>query len=224
MTKKFHIYETVSTVYGHGYIAGIRENDYVVKLVNWALAQGQSPTLYLQEEAIRAIPGALPGCTVETTFGTCRVESIRGTDGVHIVRPVNWKLANEKPATCYLQSDMLKFGLKAGFLEGDEVMTVYGQGFVDKVREHDIVVKLRHWKLAQGQSPTLYLHPSAAVKIPGVTIGNCLKTVWGVVRVLSIRRDGQHLCEAVHWTLADGRPPRFYLAPESFAQLSLKPV
>ena len=110
------------------------------------------------------------------------------------------------------------------FLEGDEVMTVYGQGYVEKVRERDLVVKLRHWKLAQGQSPTLYLHPSAAVKIPGVAIGNCLKTVWGVVRVLSIRRDGQHLCEAVHWTLADGRPPRFYLAPESFALLSLKPM
>ncbi len=33
--RKFHIYQTVSTTYGHGYIAGIRENDYVVKLINW---------------------------------------------------------------------------------------------------------------------------------------------------------------------------------------------
>ena len=49
----FTIFESVNTVYGAGYVAEIRENDYVVKLANWALAQGQSPTLYLGAEALR---------------------------------------------------------------------------------------------------------------------------------------------------------------------------
>ena len=49
----FTIFESVNTVYGPGYVAEIREKDYVVKLANWALAQGQSPTLYLGAEALR---------------------------------------------------------------------------------------------------------------------------------------------------------------------------
>ena len=49
----FKIFDTVSTVYGHGYVSAIRDDCYVVHLVNWALAQGQSPTLYLQEDAMK---------------------------------------------------------------------------------------------------------------------------------------------------------------------------
>jgi hypothetical protein len=48
----FKIYDLVNTVYGTGYIANIREDCYVVLLTHWKLAQGQSPTLYLQEEAL----------------------------------------------------------------------------------------------------------------------------------------------------------------------------
>jgi hypothetical protein len=37
-----------------GYIANIRDDGcHVVYLTNWALAQGQSPTLFLREEALR---------------------------------------------------------------------------------------------------------------------------------------------------------------------------
>jgi hypothetical protein len=52
---EFNIFQVVNTVYGTGYIAAIREDrgDYVVKLTNWKLAQGQSPTLYLQKEALK---------------------------------------------------------------------------------------------------------------------------------------------------------------------------
>lgn len=119
----------------------------------------------------------------------------------------------------------MKLAQSPGLNEGDEVMTVYGQGYIHKKREQegDLVVLLRDWKLAQGQSPTCYLQPSACVKIPGLKIGATAKTVWGLVRVLDIRRDGTHVCDAVHWQLADGKPPRLFLAPEAFALLSLKP-
>ena len=57
--SKFKIFENVSTVYGPGYIFAIRPDCYVVRLGNWQLAQGQSPTCYLQEESLTSIPGAL---------------------------------------------------------------------------------------------------------------------------------------------------------------------
>lgn len=156
-------------------------------------------------------------------YGHAQIQQIRATDNVHIARPVNWKLANNTAATLYLQPDGVKLAQTAGFEEGDEVMTVYGQGFVESKREKDLVVKLRNWALAQGQSPTCYLHPSSCVKIPGLRTGDVAKTVWGLVKLLEVRRDGVHVCTAIHWTLAHGKPPTLYLAPEAFALLSIKP-
>ncbi len=170
----------------------------------------------------RLIPGAFPGTTVSTTYGFSNVESIRG-DGVHIARPINWKLANNSCATLYLQADNVKLSQASGFEEGDEVMTVYGRGFISLKRDSDYVVKLHHWKLAQGQSPTLYLQASSLVKIPKLVAGLVAKTVWGLVRVVDIRRDGTFVCKAIHWKLADGESPTLFLAPEAFALLSLKP-
>ena len=214
----------MNTVYGAGYIQEVRSTDYVVRLVAWQLAQGQSPTLYLQEEALVAIPGAFPGVCVKTVYGPSRVEKIRA-DNIHIAKPVNWKLANASSATLFLQPDAVELVHTAGFDEGDEVMTVYGQGFIESKREKekDYVVKLRNWALAQGQSPTCYLAKDALVKIPGLEVGKVAKTVWGLVRVLQIKRDGQHVCEALHWSLANGEKPTLYLAPEAFALLSIKP-
>mmetsp|Transcript_5643 Transcript_5643/g.5843 ORF Transcript_5643/g.5843 Transcript_5643/m.5843 type:complete len:227 (-) Transcript_5643:43-723(-) len=218
----FAIFDTVSTVYGPGFVAAVREDCYVVKLGNWQLAQGQSPTLYLQEDAMKRICGAFPGAMVSTGYGPARVQSIRG-DGMHIAKPINWKLANNTIATFYLNADAVNLTFTAGLNEGDEVMTVYGQGYIERVRESDVVVKLRNWALAQGQSPTLYVSPSTCIKVPGIRVGTAVKTVWGMVRVLAIHRDGKHVCEALHWNLANQKPPTLYLAPEAFALLSLKP-
>jgi len=147
--KKYKVFETVNTVYGPGYIQEIRSTDYVVRLAGWRLAQGQSPTLYLQEEALYPIPGAFPGCCVKTTYGPARMISIRA-DNIHVAKPINWKLANASCATLYLQPDAVELIHTPGFEEGDEVMTVYGQGYIESKRANDYVVKLRHWALAQG--------------------------------------------------------------------------
>ena len=53
LSLAFKIYDLVNTVYGTGYVAAIRETDYMVLLTHWKLAQGQSPTLYLEEKAMR---------------------------------------------------------------------------------------------------------------------------------------------------------------------------
>ena len=50
----FSVNDRVTTVYGTGKVDEIRESDgvYIVTLYNWALADGKSPTLYLQGEAL----------------------------------------------------------------------------------------------------------------------------------------------------------------------------
>lgn len=180
---------------------------------------------------MKSIIGAFPGTVVSTTYGPAQIKQIRG-DGVHIAIPVNWKLADYSSTqpTLYLnpackgdKEKKMALTYTKGFNEGDEVMTVHGQGYVESKRQSDLVIKLRDWKLAQGQSPTCNLAPAACIKIPGLTIGAAAKTVWGMVRVLNIQRDGTHVCEALHWVMADGKPPKFYLAPEAFALMSLKP-
>ena len=52
-------------------------------------------------------------------------------------------------------------GQQSALVAGQKVRTVYGNGYIERVRDHDVVVKLFDWKLAQGQSPTLYLAPEA---------------------------------------------------------------
>ena len=39
------------------------------------------------------IPGAYTGTTVATVYGPSRIQAVRA-DGVHVARPLNWKLAN----------------------------------------------------------------------------------------------------------------------------------
>ena len=77
------IHQSVNTCYGPGYIVLIRNDCYIVKLANWALAQGQSPTLYLQKSTVSPIPGAYPGTTVSTVYGPAQLKSIRA-DNTHI--------------------------------------------------------------------------------------------------------------------------------------------
>ena len=54
-------------------------------------------------------------------------------------------------------------------------------------------------------------------------VGSVAKTLYGMVKILQINRDGMHQCVALHWNLANNKPPILYLAPEAFALLSLKP-
>lgn len=220
--KKFTQFQTVSCAYGTGYIAEVRDDCYVVLLTNWALAQGQSPTLYLQEAGLTAIPGAFPGTTVKTPYGLCYVESIR-SNGTHVCRPINWKLANTSIPTLYLQPNQVFLTQSSGFTPGDEVMTCYGRGFVKHRTEVGLVVLLNNWKLAQGQSPTCHLEEKSCVKVNRLDVGSIAKTCWGLVKILEHRRDGTYVCQAMHWTLADGSAARLYLAPEAFALMSLKP-
>ena len=75
-----------------GKITEKRKNDYIVLLDFWALAQGQSPTCYLGEEALEPYKDPV-GTVVKTFAGPCKVLEVRKADQVFICEPVEWKLA-----------------------------------------------------------------------------------------------------------------------------------
>lgn len=100
--------DSVSTAYGCGFVEEVRDNDYVVRLKCWNLAQGQSPTLYLTEDGITPLrSNAFPGTTVETFCGPATITQIRGT--TFVAQPTAWKLAEYSPDIfLYLNADSVK--------------------------------------------------------------------------------------------------------------------
>ena len=100
------------------------------------------------------------GDSVSTVWGSGKVQSFRESDGLYVVLLDDWKLAQGQSPTLYLGADSMK-EIKSidVFVEGDAVNTVWGTGKVQQFRESDnmFIVLLDNWKLAQGQSPTLYL-------------------------------------------------------------------
>jgi hypothetical protein len=87
----------VNTAWGCGYIEQVRATDYVVRLKVWQLAQGQSPTLHLQGEALTPIPqGCYPGAQVNTFCGPATVLKVR-PDTVIKCKPTVWQLASYSP-------------------------------------------------------------------------------------------------------------------------------
>jgi hypothetical protein len=125
----------------------------------------------LQEEALTKIPGAFPGAIVASPQGTAKVLAIK-SDGTYVAQPIKSKTpASKTVPEVVLKPYEIKLVYPKGFEEGDEVITVYGQGYVEKKRDTDVVVKLNDWALAQGQSPTCHLQPAACVKVPGLKVG-----------------------------------------------------
>ena len=157
----FQAGDAVHTVWGDGKVQSCRAEDglYIVLLDNWKLAQGQSPTLYLGADSMRKSAAIFnSGEAVRTVWGNGTVQSYRATDGLYIVLLDNWKLAQGQSPTLYLGFDsMTKITLE--IQAGDAVHTVWGDGKVQSCRAEDglYIVLLDNWKLAQGQSPTLYL-------------------------------------------------------------------
>lgn len=107
-----------------------------MKLFHWKLAQGQSPTCYLNADAIK--PLFTVGQAVKTIYGRGYIESIRLQSGDYVVKLDHWKLAQKQSPTLYLAHD----SIQPLFSVFEKVKTVYGQGFVQAVREKDFVVKV----------------------------------------------------------------------------------
>jgi hypothetical protein len=162
--------DAVDTVWGSGRVQSYRASDglYIVLLDHWKLAQGQSPTLYLGADSMKKAANVFnAGDSVSTVWGVGKVQSRRASDGLYVVLLDEWKLAQGQSPTLYLGAESMTLSTVAPlFQTGDSVDTVWGAGKVQKFRESDglYVVLLDHWKLAQGQSPTLYLGPDSMTK------------------------------------------------------------
>ena len=96
----------VTCAFGTGKIEEYRSADkiYVIKLFNWQLAQGQSPTLYLNDSSFTVIdkPVFSVGESVTCAFGTGKIEEYRSADKIYVIKLFNWQLAQGQSPTLYL--------------------------------------------------------------------------------------------------------------------------
>jgi hypothetical protein len=102
------------------------------------------------------------GLSVETPYGHGVLKNVRESDGLYIVEPKTWKLANNKPPIFYLNPKDVKQILNVG----DYVQSIFGKGIIQGIRDDCIfVVTLFNWKLANDKSPTLFLNESSLTRI-----------------------------------------------------------
>lgn len=75
------------------------------------------------------------------------------------VQPTTWVMARETKPTFFMNPK----DVKPLYVIGSEVSLTYGDGVITGFRESDCMylIELSNWKLAQGQSPSLYLQESA---------------------------------------------------------------
>lgn len=136
------------------------------------------------------------------------IHAVRKED--YVVKLFGWKLAQGQSPTCHLAPE----AIKPLFVVGQEVKTIYGRGYIESVRldKGDYVVKLFGWKLAQKQSPTLYLaHDSIQALF---SVYEPVSTVYGKGFVQSVRAK-DFVVKLDGWKLADGKSPTLYLAGDS---------
>jgi hypothetical protein len=120
----FKVNDPVKTAYGTGKIDAIREEDgvYIVTLDCWALAQGQSPTLYLQGETLapREAQGKFSvGDCVKSMYGVAIVTEIRSETSIVAV-PTSWVLANNKPPVFFLNPNCCELVTSEGATGAEE--------------------------------------------------------------------------------------------------------
>jgi hypothetical protein len=82
---------------------------YLVLLDNWALAQGQSPSCYLNMEAMEPYKSPV-GTVVSTFMGPCKLLEIRN-GMTYVVEPTSWKLADYSSTQVkgFLNKESIKF-------------------------------------------------------------------------------------------------------------------
>ena len=155
------------------------------------------------------------GELVSTPYGTGKVLDIRG---VHtVIEPLTWRMDRDQKPTFFINSTDAAPLYKVG----DLVSTVYGDGRIESIRENDAVyvILLDHWKLAQGQSPTLYLQGQSLSRrvsksLKGLSVATKVITPYGNGVITSIREaDNIVVVCPDNWIMADGKPPRFFMNP-----------
>jgi hypothetical protein len=96
----------VTTPYGEGVVKGVRETDgmILVEPTTWRLTNSKPPKFYLNPKDVKPVVDV--GDKVSSIFGNGVVEKIRD-DGIYVVTLFNWKLANNKSPTLYMNASSL---------------------------------------------------------------------------------------------------------------------
>lgn len=104
---------------------------------------------------------------VETPYGKAIYLGPSQNPDIIKVQPTGWTMARDTKPTFYMNPK----DVRATFTVGSTVFLTYGEGVITEFREIDsmYLIKLSDWKLAQGQSPSLYLQESALSLIPLVS-------------------------------------------------------
>ena len=163
------------------------------------------------------------GQLVSSPYGTGKVLALRES---HLVLdPLTWKMDRNQKPTFYIQyKDATPL-----FSIGDQVTTFQGDGYIDSIRTEDAmyIVYLDNWKLAQGQSPTLYLQGEALSRrvnphLTGLAVAMKVHTPYGNGVITSIRdSDSMVIVRPDNWIMADGKPPQFFMNPSQVASLAM---
>ena len=118
MTSDMFVDQLVSTPYGDGHVIQILDNKVVVQPLTWTMARNQRPTFYMNASDVQPLFSV--GSQVQTVFGRGIIVDFRKVDRMYVVKLDNWKLADNKSPTLYLnQSSFTK--LKTDALVRGEV-------------------------------------------------------------------------------------------------------
>jgi len=102
MTTDMFVGQMVSTPYGDGLILQIIDDKVVVQPITWIMAQNQRPTFYMNSKDVRPLFNV--GSTVQSVYGRGAITAFRESDRMYVITLDNWKLADGKSPTLYLNS------------------------------------------------------------------------------------------------------------------------
>ncbi|RYH22598.1 hypothetical protein EON65_18980 [archaeon] len=117
--------QKVVTPYGVGRIVVLREKDVVVEPLDWKLADGKTPTFYMNPKDVKA--SLLVSDPVETTFGKGTITDYDGSRNIYTVVLNNWTLANGKSPTLYLNDDSVKKIINTPAQKSELILTKVAQ-------------------------------------------------------------------------------------------------
>lgn len=103
--------DAFKTVYGTAIVKSTRAVDGIceARLDNWFLANGAIPKIYLPLSSVKYEYSV--GDIVNTAYGTGTLTDVRA-DGMHLVQPNGWLLANDKPPVFYMPRDAISLSIR----------------------------------------------------------------------------------------------------------------
>lgn len=100
MATDLFIGQLVSTPYGDGAVLQILDGKVVVQPITWMMAQNQRPTFYMNSKDVQPLFNV--GSPVQSVFGRGTITEFREMDRMYVITLDNWKLADGKSPTLYL--------------------------------------------------------------------------------------------------------------------------